>query len=603
MPKALKPTDTVLVAVRCRPLNSRETEDARERIVLMSSGTSVAVAQPGGSGMRAVEEAKTFTFDRVYDWNSTQESLFEECGKPIVDAVMEGYNGTIFAYGQTGTGKTFTMVGPDGGTKFTDPSMVHLRGITPRTFAYIFDTVAGNASPDTEFLVRASMLEIYNEEIRDLLSKNPKNKLDLKQDPDKGVFVDNLSAFVLESAEEIETVFTVGNKNRSTGATLMNQDSSRSHCIFSIIVERSEMGADGEQHIRMGKLHLVDLAGSERQGKTGATGDRLKEATKINLSLSALGNVINQLVEGKSQHVSYRDSKLTRLLQDSLGGNAKTVMVANLGPADYNYDETLSTLRYANRAKSIKNKPKINEDPKDAMLREFQDKIASLKKQLAEQGPAGGGGVKTVEVVKEVGYSDAEVTREKERFRQQLQQEREQTKKQKAEMVDQVNTGLQAYEAEKHARVLLERQMQALESKIQKSGGDEAAIKQRIAEEQRAAANIAAEVESRREAETQLQRQLDQQEEQNMETEAKFAGVSEEAAAKSRKLEKIRVKYDKVKDEKENLQDEFAREREEMMDAIRGLQKQLSLADTIIAHFIPVRLLPLTDLPATVDPC
>merc|ERR1719453_1958043 len=170
----------------------------------------------------------------------------------------------------------------------------------------------------------------------------------------------------------------------------MNADSSRSHSLFLIQIE-SEETVNGETCFKAGKLNLVDLAGSERQSKTQATGDRLREANKINLSLSALGNVISALVDGKSKHIPYRDSKLTRLLQDSLGGNTKTMMVANVGPADYNYDETLSTLRYAYRAKSIKNKPRINEDPKDAMIREFQDEIMRLKEELARQGPGGGG--------------------------------------------------------------------------------------------------------------------------------------------------------------------------------------------------------------------
>merc|ERR1719453_2753010 len=173
----------------------------------------------------------------------------------------------------------------------------------------------------------------------------------------------------------------------------MNQESSRSHSIFTIVVETSEPAENPKEKpkIRSGKLNLVDLAGSERQGKTGATGDRLKEATKINLSLSALGNCISALVDGKSSHVPYRDSKLTRMLEDSLGGNTKTCMIATCGPADYNYDESLSTLRYANRAKSIKNKPKINEDPKDAMLREFQEEINKLRAQLQSKGGGGGG--------------------------------------------------------------------------------------------------------------------------------------------------------------------------------------------------------------------
>merc|ERR1712228_1019251 len=179
----------------------------------------------------------------------------------------------------------------------------------------------------------------------------------------------------------------MGNKNRSVGATNMNAQSSRSHAIFTITIECSEKWPDKQQHFRVGKLHLVDLAGSERQTKTGATGQRLKEATKINLSLSTLGNVISALVDGKSSHVPYRDSKLTRLLQDSLGGNTKTVMVANIGPANYNYDETITTLRYANRAKNIKNKPRVNEDPKDTLLREFQEEIARLKAMINQKAP------------------------------------------------------------------------------------------------------------------------------------------------------------------------------------------------------------------------
>ena len=301
-----------------------------------------------------------------------------------------------------------------------------LRGILPRTFRYIFDACdAAKADAETsfgaeggepakaEYLVRASYLEIYNEEIRDLLSKNHKEKLQLKESVDQGVYVKDLSMFVLKSVTEIEHVFNVGSKNRSVGATQMNQDSSRSHSIFTIVVESSSPGMDGENHLKMGKLHLVDLAGSERSSKTGATGARALEGIKINLSLTALGNVISTLVDGKSQHIPYRDSKLTRMLQDALGGNAKTVMVANMGPADYNYDETMSTLRYANRAKNIKNKPRINEDPKDAMLREFQEELVKLREQAAALGSA----PKVIEEVKEIGLTDDEIKRKKEKVR------------------------------------------------------------------------------------------------------------------------------------------------------------------------------------------
>ena len=323
----------------------------------------------------ASDTPKVFTFDSVYDWNSKQIDLYDETFRPLVDSVLLGFNGTIFAYGQTGTGKTYTMEGVR-----NDPEK---RGVIPNSFEHIFTHIS--RSQNQQYLVRASYLEIYQEEIKDLLSKNQAHRLELREKPDTGVYVKDLSSFVTKSVREIEHVMNVGNQNRSVGSTNMNEHSSRSHAIFVITVECSELGVDGENHIRVGKLNLVDLAGSERQSKTGAQGERLKEATKINLSLSALGNVISALVDGRSSHIPYRDSKLTRLLQDSLGGNACTVMVANIGPASYNMEETLTTLRYSNRAKNIKNKPRINEDPKDALLREFQEEIARLKGQLQKR--------------------------------------------------------------------------------------------------------------------------------------------------------------------------------------------------------------------------
>ncbi|MEQ2195328.1 Kinesin-like protein kif3b [Xenoophorus captivus] len=330
---------------------------------------------PSPNPREASELPKVFTFDSVYDCNSKQIDLYDETFRPLVDSVLLGFNGTIFAYGQTGTGKTYTMEGVR-----NDPER---RGVIPNSFEHIFTHIS--RSQNQQYLVRASYLEIYQEEIRDLLSKDQSHRLELRERPDTGVYVKDLSSFVTKSVREIEHVMNVGNQNRSVGATNMNEHSSRSHAIFVITVECSELGMDGENHIRVGKLNLVDLAGSERQTKTGAQGERLKEATKINLSLSALGNVISALVDGRSSHIPYRDSKLTRLLQDSLGGNARTVMVANIGPASYNVEETLTTLRYANRAKNIKNKPRINEDPKDALLREFQEEIARLKDQLEKR--------------------------------------------------------------------------------------------------------------------------------------------------------------------------------------------------------------------------
>jgi hypothetical protein len=230
-----------------------------------------------------------------------------------------------------------------------DYSTEETKGIIPRAFSHIFGYI-GASEDDTRFLVRCSYLEIYNESILDLLGSDHTAKHDVKEDPDKGIYVNSLTNVIVKSAPEIEKIMNAGMKHRKIGQTAMNDTSSRSHSIFTIYIETSVV-KDGQQKIRAGKLNLVDLAGSERQSKTHAQGDRLKEAQKINLSLSALGNVISALVDGKSTHIPYRDSKLTRLLQDSLGGNTKTVMIAAVSPADYNYEETLSTLRYASRAK------------------------------------------------------------------------------------------------------------------------------------------------------------------------------------------------------------------------------------------------------------
>uniref|UniRef100_A0A8C0XMA4 Kinesin-like protein n=1 Tax=Castor canadensis TaxID=51338 RepID=A0A8C0XMA4_CASCN len=365
-------SESVKVVVRCRPMNQRERELNCQPVVTVDCARGQCFIQNPGA---CDEPPKQFTFDGAYYMDHFTEQIYNEIAYPLVEGVTEGYNGTIFAYGQTGSGKSFTMQG------LPDPPCQ--RGIIPRAFEHVFESV--QCAENTKFLVRASYLEIYNEDVRDLLGADTKQKLELKEHPEKGVYVRGLSMHTVHSVAQCERIMDTGWKNRSVGYTLMNKDSSRSHSIFTISIEIYAVDERGKDHLRAGKLNLVDLAGSERQSKTGATGERLKEATKINLSLSALGNVISALVDGRSKHIPYRDSKLTRLLQDSLGGNTKTLMVACLSPADNNYDETLSTLRYANRAKNIKNKPRINEDPKDALLREYQEEIKRLKAILAQQ--------------------------------------------------------------------------------------------------------------------------------------------------------------------------------------------------------------------------
>jgi len=372
-------SEAVRVIVRCRPENSREkalkckkavdVDEDRNQVILKNAVGSVSGKQD-----------KPFTFDGSYGSDSKTSTIYAESAASLIESVIEGFNATVFAYGQTGCGKSFTMEGPKSDLPIDQNEFA---GIIPRACADLFDSVALSDS-GKKFLVHASYLELYNENVRDLLSDKEKGAalkhLDLKEHPDRGVYVKGLTMHRITSAKQAQKLMTKGWSQRATGETLMNQESSRSHAIFTIYVE-----TELEDNIRAGKLHLVDLAGSERQAKTKATGQRLKEAAKINLSLSALGNVISSLVDGKSKHIPYRDSKLTRILQDSLGGNTKTLMIACISPADNNYEETLSTLRYADRAKQIKNAPRINEDPKDALLRQYADEIQQLKDLLNNQ--------------------------------------------------------------------------------------------------------------------------------------------------------------------------------------------------------------------------
>ena len=320
--KMSKKVETVKVSVRCRPMSSVEKTDNRECIVRVDPKKSELVIKNPKTD--ANEPPKTFTYDFAYGPESFQEQVYCDTAYPIVESVLEGYNGTIFAYGQTGTGKTFTMEGVEEPPEY--------RGILPRAFEQIFYGVEQH--PTTQFLICASFLEIYNEEVHDLLSKNSKNKLDIKENSDGVFYVKDLTSIVVKSIHEMKEVMEAGRKNRHVGETLMNRDSSRSHSIFSIKIETSDTDKTGMNHYKAAKLNLVDLAGSERQSKTGSTGERLKEATNINKSLLTLGNVISALVDGASTHIPYRDSKLTKLLQDSLGGNTRTVMIANIGPAD-----------------------------------------------------------------------------------------------------------------------------------------------------------------------------------------------------------------------------------------------------------------------------
>ncbi|XP_042221301.1 chromosome-associated kinesin KIF4A-like [Homarus americanus] len=367
----------VKVAVRVRPLNGRETREGCQECLDVTNGSPQVV-------VRGTEKA--FTFDFAYSNDCSQAYIYETAVKNVVTNLFKGYNVTVVAYGQTGSGKTHTM-----GTAYTEGEIPHNEaGIIPRAVRDIFDGV-GNQT-ECEFMVKVSFIELYKENLFDLLSTKNRDEcsVDIREDPRGGIKIVGLSEIPVATLDETMKCLEQGALNRATGATAMNAHSSRSHAIFSLHIQQRNK-KEGES-ITCSKFHMVDLAGSERAKKTGATGERFKEGVNINKGLLALGNVISALCEeGGRGHIPYRDSKLTRLLQDSLGGNSHTVMIACVSPADSNLEETLSTLRYADRARKIKNKPIVNRDPQAAELARLRQQVQQLQVQLLSSNSHSGG--------------------------------------------------------------------------------------------------------------------------------------------------------------------------------------------------------------------
>ncbi|PHH88055.1 hypothetical protein CDD83_8054 [Cordyceps sp. RAO-2017] len=359
--------NSIKVVARFRPQNRVELDSGGKPIVSFSSEDSCSLDSKEAQG--------SFTFDRVFDMECKQQDIFDFSIRSTVDDILNGYNGTVFAYGQTGAGKSYTMMG----TNIDDDIG---RGVIPRIVEQIFASIM--SSPSTiEYTVRVSYMEIYMERIRDLLAPQNDN-LPVHEEKNRGVYVKGLLEIYVSSVQEVYEVMRRGGNARAVAATNMNQESSRSHSIFVITITQKNVETGSA---KSGQLFLVDLAGSEKVGKTGASGQTLEEAKKINKSLSALGMVINALTDGKSSHIPYRDSKLTRILQESLGGNSRTTLIINCSPSSYNDAETLSTLRFGMRAKSIKNKAKVNAElsPAElkALLRKAQGQVTNFETYIS----------------------------------------------------------------------------------------------------------------------------------------------------------------------------------------------------------------------------
>ncbi|XDV41205.1 hypothetical protein PO909_010109 [Leuciscus waleckii] len=379
----------VKVAVRVRPMNRRERDLKTKCVVDMEGNQTVLNPSSGNLGKGdSRNKPKVFAYDYCF-WSideaeaakfAGQDVVFQCLGESLLDSAFQGYNACIFAYGQTGSGKSYTMMGTS-----------EQPGLIPRLCSSLFERTVREQREGESFTVEVSYMEIYNEKVRDLLDpKGSRQALRVREHNVLGPYVDGLSRLAVTSYKDIESLMSEGNKSRTVAATNMNEESSRSHAVFNIILTHTlrdlKTGTSGE---KVSKLSLVDLAGSERADKTGAGGERLKEGSNINRSLTTLGLVISALAEqgagrNKSKFVPYRDSVLTWLLKDSLGGNSRTAMVATISPAADNYDETLSTLRYADRAKSIVNHAVVNEDPNARIIRELREEVEKLRSQLTE---------------------------------------------------------------------------------------------------------------------------------------------------------------------------------------------------------------------------
>ncbi|XP_050554852.1 kinesin-like protein KIF13A isoform X6 [Spodoptera frugiperda] len=405
-------TDKIKVAVRVRPFNRRELELGTQCVVEMENQQTI-LQIPQSAHEKERKQPKTFAFDHCFysldpslPHFASQKTVFECLGRDILDNAFDGYNACIFAYGQTGSGKSYTMMGSPGADE---------GGIIPRLCDSLFERIKVQQSPPAlTYKVEVSYMEIYNERVHDLLDpETTRRSLRVREHAVLGPYVDGLSQLAVTSFQDIDNLMTEGNKSRTVAATNMNSESSRSHAVFSVVLTQTltdaATGVSGE---KVARLSLVDLAGSERAVKTGAVGDRLKEGSNINKSLTTLGLVISKLADqssgtkNKDKFVPYRDSVLTWLLKDNLGGNSKTVMVATISPAADNYEETLSTLRYADRAKRIVNHAVVNEDPNARIIRELRQEVETLKEMLKYATVSGTGSPVGEEVHEKLAQSE-----------------------------------------------------------------------------------------------------------------------------------------------------------------------------------------------------
>lgn len=558
--------ENVKVMLRCRPLLK---PNEKESCVTVNE-TEKYVELLGG-------ERRLFFFDATFGPESDNDSVYMKSARNLVEFAFKGYNCTLFLYGQTGTGKTFTH-----------------SSLTSSSFAHLFDLIK-ESNKRSNFLVRASYYELYNETIRDLLScKGGKQSkaLELHESKTRGVYIKDLTCFLVNNVAELEKLKRIGDKRRSIAATKMNEYSSRSHSIFSITIEtvvtqtsatRDSSGSTksdgsrgstasrssassikkstGQSSVKVGRINLIDLAGSERQAKSESTGARLKEASRINLSLTCLSLVIRALTDSKSEHIPYRNSKLTRLLSGSLGGNSKTMLIACISPAKSSLDETLNTLRFASRTKKIKNKAIVNEDPKDALLKKYRRQIEELRKKLREQqvGKGQGEGLDEDATIESLVASSTHDDKQQEALLQQL-------------------------------RLLRAKIMVGGENLL-----DKAEMHQKLLDASKR------EIEEKRNAEIELKLRLEKKREAIEKMTQSKGTLEGQVLELDEKLRRALLIYKKCKEEQKDLHGEHQQLKENLLQSIKATSKEIKYADSIIGDFIPREYLDLIDVYAQYD--
>lgn len=557
-------SENVKVMVRCRPILKHESS---KDIPNQLSSSSIQVH----SLEKCIEiEERRFYFDQVFGPNVNNEFVYMKSARQLVESAFKGFNCTIFLYGQTGTGKTYTH-----------------SSLTLNSFAHLFSLIQ-DSNKQAQFLIRASYYELYNEDIRDLLIKDNSNKtLELRESKERGVYIKDLSSYLVNNLTELEKLKRVGDKHRVTASTDMNEHSSRSHSIFSITIEavdsgtqidraqvrptsksstKSSRGSANEKraqpnttNIRMGRLNLIDLAGSERQSKSGSHGARLKEASRINLSLTCLSLVIRALTDSKSTHIPYRNSKLTRLLSSSLGGNSKTLLIACISPEVTNLEETLNTLRFAQRTKLIKNEVRLNEDPKDALLRKYRQQIEELRLKLQKHKING---------MDKPGTSDEDKAVIEYLSRENGFKNDNSDKK-----------GLDSAE-----RDTLLQQLRLLRSKIVVGGVN---LLEKAELHERLLAASREELEEKKRAELELRGKLNKKKELVERMNISKESLENQINLLDEKLKRVLMMYNKTKEEEKDLSKEHRELKDSLLQSIRATSNEIKFADSIIEDFIP----------------